>query len=113
MSHYNVFSFRFLENLKAKIQQKKIRYKEIRNSKVRTSRVFLTLGANNLPMYCKFIDIYVKDKLQHGALLNIDMERNIFAISYIEFIGQQIINELILHECLNCPIIYVYIKYFK
>ncbi|KAL5131877.1 hypothetical protein HKD37_12G034661 [Glycine soja] len=39
----------------------------------------LAVGANNLPMYCKFVDMYVKDKLQDGALLNIDIERNIFA----------------------------------
>ncbi|RZB76342.1 hypothetical protein D0Y65_034707, partial [Glycine soja] len=42
----------------------------------------LAVGANNLPMYCKFVDMYVKDKLQDGALLNIDIERNIFGISY-------------------------------
>ena len=64
-------------------------------------------------MYHKFIDMYVKDKLQDGALLNIYMERNIFVVSYTDFIGQQIINELILHEWLDFPIIYVYIKYFK
>ena len=60
-----------------------------------------------------FFTLFVKDKLQDGVLLNIDMERNIFGISYTEFIGQQIINELILHEWLDCPIICVYIKYFK